>query len=42
MRGQRPFLFTNLKIDQGVTAIAQFIIEAGGLPQRPFPEAKHV
>jgi urease accessory protein len=42
MRGQRPFLFTNLKIDQGVTAIAQFIIEAGGLPQRPLPEAKHV
>jgi urease accessory protein len=42
MRGARPFLFTNLKIDQGVTAIAQFIIEAGGLPHRPLPEAKHV
>jgi urease accessory protein len=42
MRGQRPFLFTNLKIDHGVTAIAQFIIEAGGLPLRPLPEAKHV
>jgi urease accessory protein len=42
MRGQRPFLFTNLKIDQGVTAIAQFIIEAGGLPQRSLPEVRHV
>src|SRR5436853_4340469 len=41
MRGQRPFLFTNLKIDQGVMAIAQFIIETGGLPRRPLPEAKH-
>jgi urease accessory protein len=42
MRGQRPFLFTNLKIDQGVTAIARFIIEAGGLPQRTLPEVQHV
>jgi urease accessory protein len=42
MRGQRPFLFTNLKVNQGVTDIAQFIIEAGGLPQRALPEVQHV
>ena len=31
MRGERPFLFTNLKIDQGVTEIVAFIEQAGGL-----------
>ena len=31
MRGERPFLFTNLKILQGVPEIAQFIIDKGGL-----------
>ena len=31
MRGARPFLFTNLKIDQGVTEIVAFIEQAGGL-----------
>jgi urease accessory protein len=30
-RGLRPFLFTNLKINQGVAAIAEFIAEKGGL-----------
>jgi urease accessory protein len=31
MRGARPFLFTNLKVNQGVAEIAQFIIDKGGL-----------
>ena len=31
MRGERPFLFTNLKIDQGVAEIVAFIERAGGL-----------
>jgi urease accessory protein len=34
MRGRRPFLFTNLKENQGVDAIAAFILEAGGIPPR--------
>ena len=31
MRGERPFLFTNLKENRGVAEIAQFIERAGGL-----------
>src|ERR687894_60345 len=31
MRGMRPFVFTNLKEDQGVAEIAAFVVEAGGL-----------
>jgi urease accessory protein len=31
MRGERPFLFTNLKAMQGVAEIASFIAEKGGL-----------
>ena len=31
MRGMRPFVFTNLKADQGVEEIAAFVLEAGGL-----------
>ncbi len=31
MRGERPFLFTNLKENQGVAEIARFIAERGGL-----------
>ena len=31
MRGERPFLFANLKIDKGVAEIADFIAAAGGL-----------
>lgn len=31
MRGERPFLFTNLKENRGVTEIAAFIERAGGL-----------
>ena len=37
MRGLRPFIFTNLKKNQGVHEIAAFIIEAGGLPERDLP-----
>ena len=39
MRGTRPFLFTNLKKNQGVREIARFIVEAGGLPERDLPES---
>jgi urease accessory protein len=31
MRGERPFLFTNLKANEGVAEIAHFIIKQGGL-----------
>ncbi|MFZ5790920.1 MAG: urease accessory protein UreG [Pseudomonadota bacterium] len=31
MRGERPFLFTNIKAGQGVDAVAEFIKTAGGL-----------
>jgi urease accessory protein len=31
MRGARPFLFTNLKVGQGVAEVARFVEEAGGL-----------
>jgi urease accessory protein len=31
MRGERPFLFTNLKENRGVAEIADFIVTAGGL-----------
>jgi len=31
MRGNRPFLFTNLKENRGVSEIAGFIVEKGGL-----------
>ena len=34
MRGQRPFMFTNLKENNGVAEIASFILKAGGLAQR--------
>jgi urease accessory protein len=34
MRGARPFIFTNLKVDQGVAEIADFILEQGGLRPR--------
>lgn len=39
MRGARPFIFSNLKIDKGVTEIADFILEQGGLATR---EARRV
>jgi urease accessory protein len=31
MRGARPFLFTNLKENQGVSDIADFILKSGGI-----------
>ena len=31
MRGERPFLFTNLKENRGVAEIAQFIVDQGGV-----------
>ncbi len=31
MRGERPFLFTNLKANRGVAEIAEFIVKAGGV-----------
>src|SRR5262252_5483013 len=34
MRGQRPFLFSNLKENKGVDDIAAFIVRQGGLPAR--------
>jgi urease accessory protein len=37
MRASRPFIFTNLKKQQGVAEIAQFIIRSGGLPERALP-----
>ncbi|TCH98913.1 urease accessory protein UreG [Roseococcus sp. SYP-B2431] len=34
MRGVRPFIFSNLKVDLGVAEIADFILEQGGLASR--------
>ena len=31
MRGERPFVFANLKAGKGVTEISDFIVQAGGL-----------
>ena len=31
MRGDRPFVFTNLKSGDGVDRVAQFVIIGGGL-----------
>ncbi len=33
MRGDRPFVFANLKADQGIETIAEFIVENGGLEE---------
>jgi len=35
MRGQKPFIFTNIKTGQGVPEIAAFITKAGGLQPTP-------
>ena len=29
MRGERPFVFTNLKSDQGLDAVVRFVVERG-------------
>jgi len=34
MRGQRPFVFTNIKTGDGVEAVARFVREKGGLGSR--------
>jgi urease accessory protein len=34
MRGDRPFVFTNIREGKGLPDIAQFIIATGGLPER--------
>jgi urease accessory protein len=39
MRGERPFVFTNMKKSVGVRRIAQFIVDTGGLPSRSLPES---
>jgi urease accessory protein len=31
MRGERPFVFTNIRAGEGVGQVADFILEAGGL-----------
>ena len=31
MRGERPFIFTNIKTGQGIAPINNFIEETGGL-----------
>ncbi|SLN62151.1 urease accessory protein UreG [Oceanibacterium hippocampi] len=33
-RGERPFVFANLKIGDGADEIVRFIVESGGLPDR--------
>ena len=35
MRGDRPFVFSNLKAGDGVATITDFIVETGGLALRP-------
>jgi urease accessory protein len=34
MRGERPFIFSNLKTGQGLEEIIRFIIDKGMLPAR--------
>lgn len=34
MRGERPFIFTNLKANDGLTGVAGFIVDKGGLGVR--------
>jgi urease accessory protein len=34
MRGQRPFVFTNMRSGEGVAAVASFIERSGGLTAR--------
>jgi len=38
MRGERPFIFTNLKQGEGVAAVVAFLVEAGMLST---PQARH-
>jgi urease accessory protein len=34
MRGERPFLFSNLKVNKGIDEVIQFIVDKGGLVRR--------
>jgi len=34
MRGSRPFLFSNLKTNEGVTKVIDFILDAGGIEKK--------
>jgi urease accessory protein len=36
MRGERPFVFANIRAGSGLDEIAQFVIAKGGLPDRSF------
>jgi urease accessory protein len=42
MRGERPFVFSNLKKAEGLDDIIQFIITEGMLEQKTLPPAKAV
>ncbi|GAB2509399.1 urease accessory protein UreG [Microbulbifer agarilyticus] len=37
MRGERPFVFSNLKAQQGLKDIIQFIVREGMLEEKPIP-----
>ena len=37
MRGERPFVFTNIRAGKGVAEVAEFIVDNGGLPTRELP-----
>ncbi|WP_409562985.1 urease accessory protein UreG [Hyphomicrobium sp. MC8b] len=42
MRGERPYVFTNIKDGKGVSKVAEFIIRSGGLPlTRPIATLGH-
>ncbi|WP_423414942.1 urease accessory protein UreG [Hyphomicrobium sp. B1] len=42
MRGERPYVFTNIKDGKGVSKVAEFIIRSGGLPlTRPIATSGH-
>jgi urease accessory protein len=34
MRGERPFIFSNLKVNQGIDEVIRFIVDKGGLVQK--------
>ncbi len=42
MRGERPFVFSNLKAGEGVDEIIRFIVEEGMLAKKDLPPAKAV
>jgi urease accessory protein len=42
MRGERPFVFSNLKTGDGVAQIIEFIVEHGMLPVRLSGDASNL